>query len=116
MNNKMFNKISGDSGEKIAVDFLTKKGYKIIKTNFKNKIGEIDIIARDGKILVFVEVKFRSSDYFGLPREAVNIYKQQKIRRVAEGYIASNRLFSNVFRFDVVEILGDKITHIENCF
>ena len=61
-------------------------------------------------------MKFRSSDYFGRPSEAVNYYKQRKIRNVATIYINKNRLFNETCRFDVVEILGDEINHIENCF
>lgn len=73
LSSKQFNKVTGDSAEELAVKFLKKKHYKIIETKYKNKIGEIDIIAKDKNILVFVEVKYRSSDYFGLPREAVNL-------------------------------------------
>ena len=114
--NKIFNKVSGDSAEKLAIKFLKNKGYKILEEKYKNKIGEIDIIAKDKDIIVFVEVKFRSNDYFGLPREAVNQQKQFKIRQVATQYITTKRLFSIACRFDVLEILVDKITHIENCF
>jgi putative endonuclease len=113
---KMFNKVSGDHAEKIAIKYLINKSYKIIEKNYKNKIGEIDIIAKDKDILVFVEVKFRSNDYFGLPREAVNTNKQFKIRNVATQYITSNKLFDKTCRFDVLEILGNEITHLMDCF
>ena len=116
MDNKVFNKVSGDGGEQKAVLYLKKIGYKIIKTKYTTKIGEIDIIAKDGSCYVFVEVKFRSSDYFGRPSEAVNIYKQRKIRNVATIYINKNRLFNETCRFDVIEVLGDEINHIQNCF
>lgn len=116
MNNKMFNKISGDSGERKAREYLKKQGYRIIKCNYSNKIGEIDIIAYDQGVLVFVEVKYRKDDYFGLPREAVNYNKQRKIRQVATVYINQNELFDKVIRFDVVEILGDQVELIKNCF
>ena len=72
----------GDMGEKKAVKFLKKKGYRILETNFKTKFGEIDIIAKKEGCICFVEVKTRSSDNFGEPREAVNFYKQQKISSV----------------------------------
>ena len=116
MSNKVFNKVSGDGGEEKAISYLKKHGYKILKTNFRTNIGEIDIIAKDGKEYVFVEVKFRSSDYFGRPSEAVNIYKQRKIRNVATIYINKNRLFNEICRFDVIEVLGNEINHIQNCF
>ena len=116
MKNKVYNKQFGEIGEKITLDYLKKQGYRIIKTNFVNKIGEIDIIAYDNNILVFVEVKYRRNNVFGLPREAVNATKQQKIRMVAMGYIKKYNLFEKQCRFDVVEILGDEITLIKDCF
>ena len=112
----MINKRIGNIGEAEAVAFLKGKGYKIVETNYTNKIGEIDIVAKDKQTLVFVEVKSRSSDMFGLGREAVDFRKQQKIRLVAQGYIKYKKLFDVSCRFDVVEIMGDKITHIENAF
>lgn len=65
---------------------------------------------------MFVEVKFRQTDEFGLPREAVGIYKQNKIKKTATLYLQQNNLFEKQIRFDVVDILGDEITHIENAF
>ena len=114
--NKMFNKVTGDEGERIALNYIKKLGYKVIETNFRNKIGEIDIIAYDGNVLVFIEVKYKKSDYFGLPREAVNYHKQRKIMMVAQSYIKTKNLYHKVSRFDIVEILGQEVTHIKNCF
>lgn len=88
----MNTKILGASGEQRAAEFLKEKGYKILGTNFSNKIGEIDIIAKDKEFVVFVEVKARSSKAFGLPSEAVNFHKQQKIRKVALSYLKSNKM------------------------
>lgn len=116
MNNKVYNKDFGNIGEKIAQNYLKEQGYKIVKTNYKNKIGEIDIIAEDNDVLVFVEVKYRKNTTFGLPREAVNLEKQRKIRMVAMSYINKYNLHNNLCRFDVVEILGDTITLIKDCF
>ena len=111
------NKVVGLKGEVGAKKFLEDKGYKILECNYKNKIGEIDLIAKDNNCLVFVEVKARESLRFGYPREAVNFYKQQKIRRVAMGYLKHKGLYDKInVRFDVIDILGDKITHIENAF
>ena len=67
-------------------------------------------------ILVFVEVKYRKTAIFGLPREAVDVRKQQKIRLVASSYINRYGLHDKLCRFDVLEILGDKITLIKDCF
>ena len=110
----------GKVGEAIATDFLKQKGYKIIANNYKNKIGEIDIIAKDGDCLVFVEVKARMSRAFGDPAEAVNYYKQQKIRNVATLYLKQHHMLETNCRFDVLSILGQQtdaeIRHIENAF
>ena len=109
-------KIYGVTGEQEAKNYLIKKGYKIVKMNFSCKIGEIDIIAMDKDTLVFVEVKARNTAMFGLPREAVTAKKQYKIRRIAELYLQRYSTLDQKIRFDVIEILGDKITHIENAF
>ena len=116
LNNKSFNKVVGDSGEELALKFLKDKHYKIIETKYINKLCEIYIIAKHKDILVFIEVKNRTSDYFGLPRESVNMYKQNKIRLVATSYLKSKNLLDNACRFDVIDILNGKITHIEDCF
>ena len=113
---KEYNHVLGVEGELLAKDYLQKKGYTILQTNYKNKIGEIDIIAKIKDITVFVEVKYRETKRFGMPREAVTPYKQHKIRKVAMGYLMSKRMLDSKVRFDCVEILGDTITHIENCF
>ena len=114
---KVKNKIEGDRGEILAVEFLKNKGYKIVETKYTNKIGEIDIVALDGKILVFVEVKCRSTLAFGRPYEAVDERKQQKIRRVAELYLLIKHKYYADCRFDIVEVLSDEVIgHIENAF
>jgi len=114
---KVFNRVSGIKGEQIAAQFLKKKlKYKILEQNYKNKIGEIDIIALDNKTIVFVEVKYSSSKEFGYPRERVNYFKQQKIKNVATGYLKSKGKLESFVRFDVVEIIDDKIEHIPNAF
>ncbi len=113
----MNTKILGTSGEAKAAQFLRDKGYKILATNFSNKVGEIDIVAEDKNFVVFVEVKTRSSKLFGLPCEAVTWRKQQKIRQVSLSYLKSQKILNKVqSRFDVVEIIGDEIRHIENAF
>jgi len=115
----MQSNIYGKKSEIIAANFLKKKGYKILEVNYKNKIGEIDIIAQDKDYLVFVEVKARISRAFGDSLEAVNYKKQQKIRKVAELYLVVKYKTNANCRFDVVAVLGDEdadITHIENAF
>lgn len=106
----------GKIGEELAIEYLKKKKYKIIEKNFSSNIGEIDIIAQNKEAVVFVEVKSRTSAKFGLPREAVNWSKQQKIRNIALFYLKSKRWINKPCRFDVIDILDGEITHIENCF
>jgi len=108
----------GDFGEKQATKYLKKNGYKIIEKNYKNKIGEIDIIAQEKKTktLVFVEVKAKSSDFFGLPREMVDDRKIHKIEQVATAYLMEKHCLDIDFRFDVIEILKGEITHIKNAW
>ncbi len=116
LKSKTFNTITGNGGEDLAVRYLQDKGYKILSRNFKTKLGEIDIIARENKTIVFVEVKTRKSDYFGLPREAVTASKQRKIRMVATQYLKLHGGLNQECRFDVIDILCGDITHLENCF
>lgn len=112
------NKIKGGSGEKIAVNYLKKKGYEILETNFKTNIGEIDIIAADKGCLVFVEVKTRMSDKYGEPAEAVTSFKQKKISQVASQFITKYRYFDADIRFDIIEVRMDikEVNHIECAF
>ena len=120
----IYNKITGQCGEDAAASFLKKKKYKVIERNYKNKIGEIDIIARDKENLIFVEVKTRGSDKFGTPAEAVTYYKKQKIVNTAKVYLAENPTDLNI-RFDIVEVYGGfdgthfnlvQINHFEHVF
>ena len=102
--------------EQEAQKFLKKKKYKLLECNYKNKLGEIDIIAKQHNTIVFVEVKSRSSLAFGMPRESVTNHKQQKIKQVAMCYLSLNKLSNCSVRFDVIEILNGQITHIPNAF
>ena len=115
--NKQKNLVKGKKGEAEAIAFLENEGYKIIETNFKTKLGEIDIIAKDNENrIIFVEVKARDTARFGYPREAVNNEKQRTIKRVAELYLKIKKQTKAYTRFDVIEILAGKITHIKNAF
>jgi putative endonuclease len=95
---------TGESGESVAVRFLKKNGYKIIEQNYRCKLGEIDIIARDGRVLAFVEVKARRTDKFGGPKRAVTPRKQRKISMVALKYLKETEQMGKKARFDVVAI------------
>jgi len=93
----------GEKGERLAVKFLNKKGYKIIEQNYRTPLGEIDIIARERETLVFIEVKTRESIAYGLPFEAVNYTKRQRIAKIAMLYL---KRFKEIppCRFDVISI------------
>ncbi len=108
--------IVGVEGENLAKEFLIKNKYKILETNYICAIGEIDIIAKHKQTIVFVEVKTRTSTKFGLPRESVTSFKQQKIKNVATNYLVSKKLTNSLCRFDVIDILNGEITHIKNAF
>lgn len=112
----MNTRILGLKGEVLAKEFLIKNKYKILETNYVNELGEIDIIAKQKDVIVFVEVKTRESLRFGMPREAVTVYKQQKIRKVALLYLKINHKTNAKVRFDCIDILDEKITHLQNCF
>ena len=112
----MNTKIPGKIGEAVAFNYLKQNDYKILETNFTCKMGEIDIIAKKDEIIVFVEVKARTTKKFGLPCEAVTPYKQHKIKLVATYYLQKTQNFDKICRFDVIEILGENINHIQNAF
>lgn len=114
-------RILGAMGEKAAADFLVKNKYKIIEMNFKTKIGEIDIIARDKEYIVFIEVKTRSGTKYGLPCQAVDFRKQNVIGKVSAMYLANKGLNNQNCRFDVIEVYSNgydinNICHIKDAF
>ena len=91
-------------GESLAVQHLKARGCKILARNYRALRGEIDIIARDGKFTVFVEVKTRRSLKFGVPQAAVTWQKQRQISKVALAYLKSRNLLDTPCRFDVIAI------------
>jgi putative endonuclease len=108
---------TGTAYEEMAALWLETKGMKVIEQNFRCRQGEIDLIARDGRYLVFVEVKYRSVDASGYPSEAVNFRKQKRIIDASKYYCYKQRISENQpCRYDVVSILGEEITHIKNAF
>ncbi len=108
-------------GEKVAAGYLRRRLYRIVATNYRNKVGEIDIIARRGGVLAFVEVKTRTGRSFGSALEAVNQRKQQQIIRAAQWYLAQQWMENLQPRFDVIAVQvesNDKhsIEHIKDAF
>lgn len=112
----------GNIGEDIAVKWLVKnKNYNILDRNYSTGYGEIDIIAEDGKALVFIEVKFRNGTDFGYPYEAVNKNKQRRICKAALQYVQEKYNNDDInMRFDVAEIINKDgvyyIRYTENAF
>lgn len=98
------NKQTGSKGENLACKFLQKNGYKILERNFLIRGGEIDIIAKDGEVLVFVEVKARFSHEYGLPEESITPWKIKSLKKSALFYIQNKNLFDSPYRFDLVGI------------
>ncbi len=96
----------GKAVEKEAAEFLKTKGYKILEVNYKTKLGEIDIIAKDKNTICFVEVKGRHSFNFGSPCEAVSLKKQDHIAKAALYYLKLNNLLGFPARFDVLSVLN----------
>jgi putative endonuclease len=109
-------KARGDRSEDRAVAELERLGYEIIERNYRCKLGEIDIVARDGDTLVFVEVRSRADGDHGDALETVNGRKQRRIARVAQMYIAARRPVFEACRFDVVGITGGDLTLVKDAF
>ena len=95
----------GKAAENAAAKFLKAQGYKILERNYKNKFGEIDIIAKQKGVICFLEVKARHSLNLGVPQEAVSARKQRQICRVAVYYLKNNSLLEHPARFDVLALL-----------
>lgn len=94
----------GKFGEDLAAEFLAKHGYKIIERNFRIRGGEIDIIAKDGNTLVYVEVKTRSSHAFGLPEESVGYHKLKFLERASKFYRSQRKNLPSLERIDVITV------------
>ena len=97
-------RIIGDAGEKIASGFLRKMGYRILESNFRTPFGEIDIIARQKRVIVFVEVKSRTTSSFGPPYLAVTKLKERHIIKNALFYLKRRRIVNAYWRIDIVSV------------
>ncbi len=112
----------GDEGERLAARYLRRQGYKILARRYRTSLGELDLIARDGDCIVFVEVKTRRDIQAGEPHEAVDARKQAQLTRLALAFLKRYRLLEHRARFDVVSIVWEgnsrepKIVHYRNAF
>ncbi|MGL5379820.1 YraN family protein [Clostridium sp.] len=119
---KGFNKDIGNYGETLAFNYLRKNGYYILKRNFRNRFGEIDLICKKNDIIIFVEVKSRYSSLYGTPLESITYSKQKQIINLCNFYITLNKLYQYNCQFDVIEVFLNKdnnlflINHIQDAF
>ena len=102
---RLLHKLLGDRGERAAARYLRRQGYRILARSYRCQYGEIDLIAKDGRQIVFVEVKTRSGTQCGQPFEAVNRLKQQKLTRLALFWLKAHRRMHESARFDVVSVI-----------
>jgi putative endonuclease len=115
-------RVTGTRGEDEAARFLTRSGYAIVDKNVRTRAGEIDLVAREGNTLVFVEVKTRRDMEGDPPQAAVNTRKQNRLGRLAHGYLKSKRIRQTPCRFDVISVIFNDegavkaIRHIPNAF
>jgi len=113
-------RLLGESGEAAAARWLRRAGLTIVARGFRVRYGEIDLIARDGQVVVFVEVKTRTHDGFSRPAEAVTAIKRGRIARVAAVFLARSGWTERTCRFDVVEVVPQgarwRVTHIPDAF
>jgi putative endonuclease len=112
---------TGTDGEEEACNYISDLGYEIIKRRFHyGRVGEIDIVAKDGERLVFIEVKTRTQHSRGKPEDFVDVRKQRQLKRVAEGYYYINKLKDQLCRFDVIAVDKTKpepeIRHYKTAF
>ena len=106
----------GATAEALAAQILTERGYCIVERNFRCASGELDIVARDGEILCFVEVRSRADAQFGHPVETIDRRKQRQVARIAMHYIAQRNPSFERSRFDVVAITGNEILVIQDAW
>jgi putative endonuclease len=106
----------GATGEDRAVDHLVQRGMRIVERNYRCRVGELDVVARDGDVLVFVEVRSRRSAKYGNALDAVSWAKRRKVTKVAQAYLASRRPRFARARFDVVAITGDELVHVRDAW
>ena len=114
-------RLFGQQGEATAEGYLRRKGYRIVARNLRSSLGELDLVAEDGPVLVFVEVKARRTEDFGGAVHAVHQRKREKLIQLASQYLARHRLTDRACRFDVVLFQGTgtsvpQIEHIQNAF
>lgn len=116
----MKTKATGQLGEKLAQEFLGKRGYQVVETNYRTPDGEVDIIVSKDGILVFVEVRAKTSRLFGTPEESITSLKKQRLVKVAQNYVQTHDIQESSWRIDFIAVELDnkgnpvRIEQIEN--
>lgn len=109
----------GEQGERLARQHLSQLGYTVLESNFRNKLGEVDLIARDGEWLVVVEVRTRTDESRGHPFESVTTAKQKRLRRLAQSYLSRSG-WEGPVRFDVIGVIPStgewQLEHLKEAF
>ena len=117
MKKTMNKRTLGSKVEQLVKDYLNTHGFLILETNYRCRTGEIDLIAKEGNYYVFIEVKYRTSDAFGTPQEAVTPAKQKRICKTTLRYLYShNQGESTPVRFDVAAVSGQKLSYFRDAF
>jgi putative endonuclease len=106
----------GARGEDLAAAWYEEQGYEVLDRNWRCRLGELDLVVRRGRTIVFCEVKARSSTAFGTPAEAVTPVKRNRIRHLAARWLEDGRTRAGEIRFDVVAVLGNRVEVIEGAF
>lgn len=106
----------GARAEDLACRVLEARGYKILERNVRAPFGEIDVVARDGATIVFVEVRARSSTRFGLPCESVGPAKRARLVRLAQWYLLTRRLEGRAVRFDILSVTAGRVDILRDAF
>ena len=110
----------GKKGEDEAARFLASLGYRLLERNYRCRFGEVDLIAKDGQSIVFVEVKTRANENYGTPKHSVDDRKQRRISLASQDYMVKKGLTESAARFDVVSITEDKngfsVEHVIDAF
>jgi putative endonuclease len=111
------NRAVGTSGEDLAAAWYEARGFEVLARNWRCREGELDLIVRDGRLYVFCEVKSRTTDAFGVPAEAVDREKQQRLRRLAARWLDDDApALAREIRFDVAAILNGRLEVLEGAF
>jgi putative endonuclease len=106
----------GASGEQLAAEWYEARGYRVVDRNWRCREGELDLVLRRDRTLVFCEVKTRSSAAFGAPAEAVTATKQRRLRALAARYLRETSHSASDIRFDVAAVLAGRVEIIEAAF